>query len=182
MKRLILWNVVTVDGCFEGREPWDLRFHELVWGEELERFSIEQLDSAEAIIYGAKTYQGMADYWRNEKGETADRLNVIQKYVCSSTCTHADWNNTEVLTDAVANIRELKQNGEGNLFVFGSGELTNSLMEAGLFDEYRLCIAPTILGEGRHLFKEGLPTQNLTLLESKTLSTNGILVRYEVIR
>ncbi len=60
MKRLILWNVITVDGCFEGKEAWDLRFHESIWGEELERFSIDQLDSADAIIYGAKTYEGMA--------------------------------------------------------------------------------------------------------------------------
>ena len=180
MKRLILWNVITVDGCFEGKEAWDLRFHESIWGEELERFSIDQLDSADAIIYGAKTYEGMASYWRDEKGEVAERLNAIQKYVCSNSLERADWNNTTILKDAVAGITHLKEEGNGNLFVFGSGKLTNSLIKANLFDEYRLCIAPIILGEGRQLFEDGIPEQRLSLLESRTLATQGILLRYGI--
>lgn len=180
MKKLIMWNVVTLDGYFEGTEPWDLNFHTSVYGDELERFSIEQLDSAEAVIYGSVTYKGMAAYWKNETGPVADRVNSMKKYVCSGTLQSADWNNTEVLNDAVADIKKLKQEGEGNLFVFGSGKLSNSLMKAGLFDEYRLCIAPMILGNGRQLFEEGLPTEKLSLLESRTLTTGGVLVRYGV--
>ncbi len=175
-----MWNVVTLDGYFEGTEPWDLNFHTSVYGDELERFSIEQLDSAEAVIYGSVTYKGMAAYWKNETGPVADRVNSMKKYVCSGTLQSADWNNTEVLNDAVADIKKLKQEGEGNLFVFGSGKLSNSLMKAGLFDEYRLCIAPMILGNGRQLFEEGLPTEKLSLLESRTLTTGGVLVRYGV--
>jgi len=182
MKKLIMWNVITVDGCFEGEKPWDLNFHSSVYGEELERFSIEQLDSAEAVIYGSVTYEGMASYWRNETGPVADRVNSMKKYVCSSTLENADWNNTEILRDAVADITKLKQEGVGNLFVFGSGKLSNSLMKAGLFDEYRLCIAPMILGKGRQLFEEGLPTEKLSLLESRTLTTGGVLMRYGVTR
>lgn len=180
MKKLIMWNVITVDGYFQGVEPWDLNFHTSVYGDELERFSIEQLDFAEAVIYGSVTYDGMASYWRNEKGEVADRVNSMKKYVCSDTLQNVDWNNTEILRDAVADITELKQEGEGNLFVFGSGKLSNSLMKAGLFDEYRLCIAPIILGDGRQLFESGLPTEKLSLLESKTLTTGGVLVKYKV--
>jgi hypothetical protein len=41
MKKLILWNLVTVDGYFEGEKPWDLEFHNIVWGEELKKFSVE---------------------------------------------------------------------------------------------------------------------------------------------
>lgn len=182
MKKLIMWNVLTLDGCFEGAESWDLSFHSSVYGEELERFSIDQLDSAAAIIYGKVTYEGMASYWKNETGEVADRVNRIKKYVCSSTLQKADWHNTEILKDAVADIAKLKQEGEGNLFVFGSGKLTNSLMKAGLFDEYRICIAPMILGNGRKLFDAGLPIENLSLLENKTLSTGGVLVRFDVKR
>lgn len=180
MKKLIMWNVVTLDGYFEGIEPWDLNFHTSVYGDELERFSIEQLDSAEAVIYGSVTYKGMAAYWKNETGPVADRVNSMKKYVCSGTLQSVDWNNTEVLKDAVADIKKLKQEGEGNLFVFGSGKLSNSLMRAGLFDEYRLCIAPMILGNGRQLFEEGLPIEKLSLLESRTLTTGGVLVRYGV--
>ncbi len=182
MQRLILWNVVTIDGYFQGVEPWDLHFHASVYGDELERFSIEQLDSAAAVVYGHVTYEGMASYWKNETGPVADRLNHIQKYVCSETIQNVDWNNTEVLRDAVADIQKLKHEGEGNIFIFGSGKLSNSLIRAGLFDEYRLCIAPMILGKGRLLFEEGLPTEQLSLLESRTLSTGGVLVRYGVMK
>jgi dihydrofolate reductase len=175
-----MWNVITVDGYFEGVKPWDLSFHELVWGKELEKFSIEQLDSAEAIIYGANTYEGMAAYWSHEKGEVADKLLAIKKYACSISLEEASWNNTEILRDAVANIAALKQEGEGSLFVFGSGQLSSSLMKACLFDEYRLCIAPVVLGQGRQLFEDGLPTEKLTVLECKKLTENdGIFLRYE---
>lgn len=180
MKKLVMWNVITVDGYFQGVEPWDLNFHTSVYGDELERFSIEQLDSAEAVIYGGVTYQGMASYWKNETGPVADRVNSMKKYVCSESLVSADWNNTEILKDAVADIKQLKTAGEGNLFVFGSGKLSNSLIKAGLFDEYRLCIAPMILGKGRQLFEEGLPTEKLSLLESRVLTTGGVLNRYAV--
>ncbi len=180
MKKLIMWNVITLDGYFQGVEPWDLNFHTSVYGDELERFSIEQLDSAEAIIYGSVTYDGMFSYWINETGPVADRVNSMKKYVCSESIDSADWNNTEVLRDAVADIAKLKEAGEGNLFVFGSGKLCNSLIKAGLFDEYRLCIAPMILGEGRLLFEDGLPTEKLTLLETKALTTGGVMVKYQV--
>jgi len=177
-----MWNVITVDGYFEGVEPWDLHFHNSVYGDELERFSIEQLDSAEAVIYGSVTYEGMFSYWKNEKGEVAERVNSMKKYVCSESLESAEWNNTEILKDAVADITRLKQDGDGNLFVFGSGKLSNSLIKADLFDEYRLCIAPMILGDGRQLFESGLPTEKLSLLESKTLTTGGVIVKYEVVQ
>lgn len=180
MKKLILWNVITVDGYFQGIEPWDLNFHTSVYGDELEQFSIEQLDSAEAVIYGRVTYEGMASYWKNETGPVADRVTSMKKYVCSDSLQNADWNNTEILKDAVADIAKLKQEGEGNLFVFGSAKLANSLIKAGLFDEYRLCIAPMILGNGRKLFESGLPTEKLSLLESRVLTTGGVLNRYSV--
>ncbi len=182
MKKLIMWNVVTLDGYFQGVEPWDLEFHTSVYGDELERFSIEQLDSADAVIYGSVTYEGMFSYWKNETGPVADRVNSMKKYVCSESLEDADWNNTEILRDAVADIAKLKQDGDGNLFVFGSGKLSNSLIKADLFDEYRLCIAPIILGNGRLLFESGLPTEKLSLIESKALATGGVMVKYGVNR
>lgn len=180
MKKLIMWNVVTVDGYFEGAEPWDLSFHELVWGDELEQYSIEQLDTVAALIFGSKTYAGMAAHFSAAQGEVEDRMNAIKKYVCSSTMTSADWNNTEILSDAVASITKLKEEGEGNLFIFGSGDLSRSLMQAGLFDEYRLCIAPIILGKGKRLFAAGVPQEKLSLFETKTLASGGLIVKYRV--
>jgi len=178
MRRLVMWDLVTLDGYFEGSKPWDLEFHNLVWGDELERFSIEQLDTADALVFGEVTYAGMASYWSKERGEVADRMNRIKKYACSPTLQSVDWNNTTIIKDAVAEIPKLKEAGDGNLFVFGSGKLSDAFIRASLYDEYRLCIAPVILGKGRRLFEDGLPYQALSLLETRPLATGGVILRY----
>ena len=178
MRKLIMWNVITLDGFFEGRKPWDLDFHQTVWGKELEDYSIKQLRTADMLIFGSRTYTGMADYWAKESDETAQYMNKLQKIVCSTSLTSADWHNSIVVKDALAALPKIKQEGDGNMFVFGSGILSESLMKAQLFDEYRLCIAPVFLGNGRHLFAEGLPNQKLQLLSERSLQSGGVIVRY----
>jgi dihydrofolate reductase len=83
-----------------------------------------------------------------------------------------------LVSDAVAEIPKLKQEGDGNMFVFGSGQLSESLMQAGLFDEYRLCVAPVFLGAGKRLFNKGLPYQKLKLLQERPLKTGGVILMY----
>ncbi|HET6924395.1 MAG TPA: dihydrofolate reductase family protein [Candidatus Saccharimonadales bacterium] len=179
MRKLIMWNVVTVDGYFEGKQAWDLEFHQAAWGADMEEFIMEQLKSVDMLVFGRKTYQGMADYWTNAEREPETKhMNALPKIVCSTTLQKADWNNTTIVKDAVAAIAKLKQAGEGNMFVFGSGELCASLMKAGLFDEYRLCIAPVFLGTGRRLFGEGIPYQKLRMLEERQLQSGGVIVKY----
>jgi dihydrofolate reductase len=180
MRKLIMWNVITLDGCFEGINSWDLDFHELVWGKELEDFSIDQLKSADILVFGKMTYIGMADYWTTavDEGEIAKVMNEIQKVVCSTTLKSTSWNNTTILTDAVTEITHLKTEGNGNIFVFGSGNLPESLMKAGLFDEYRLCLSPVFLGKGKLLFNQGIQYQKLKLVEANSLANGGIILRY----
>ena len=183
MRKLIMWNVVTLDGYFEGEKNWDLSFHELVWGKELEEFSLTQLRSADMLVFGATTYKGMADYWTKAEGdkaegEIAEYMNKLPKVVCSRKLKTADWNNTTIVKDAAVEIPELKQQGNGDMFVFGSGNLSESLMKAELFDEYRLCIAPVFLGKGRLLFNQGIPHKKLKLLEARPLAKGGIILRY----
>ncbi|MBA3581021.1 MAG: dihydrofolate reductase family protein [Gammaproteobacteria bacterium] len=182
MKKLIMWNVITLDGYFEGEKNWDLSFHELAWGKELEDLSNEQLQTADMLVFGETTYKGMADYWTKAvgtaEGITAEYMNKISKVVCSPTLESADWNNTIIVRDAIAELPKLKQQGNGNMFVFGSGILSESLMKANLFDEYRLCVAPVFLGKGRYLFNLGLNYQKLKLLEARQLSSGGVILRY----
>lgn len=178
MRKLIMWNVVTLDGYFEGEKNWDLSFHELVWGKELEDFSIEQLKSADILVFGATTYKGMADYWTKAEGEIAEYMNKLPKVVCSRKLKTAEWNNTTIVKDAAVEIPKLKLQGSGDMFVFGSGNLSESLMKAELFDEFRLCIAPEFLGKGRFLFNQGIPHKKLKLLEARPLANGGIILRY----
>jgi dihydrofolate reductase len=121
----------------------------------------------------------MAEYWMNAKDEPkAEQLNTMPKVICSTTIETPEWQNTTIVRDAVTELPVMKQQGDGNMFVFGSAELSESLMKANLFDEYRLCVAPVFLGKGRRLFREGLPYQKLKLLEERPLKTGGVILMY----
>lgn len=182
MRKLIVWNVVTLDGCFEGEKPWDLSFHSLVWGPELEAQSLAQLREADMLVFGKNTYQGMAEYWptAEAEGEVTPLMNNIAKVVCSTTLEKAEWNNTTIIRDAVPELKLLKEQGERPMYIFGSGELMESLLNAGMIDEIRLCLAPIVLGKGRRLFTDGNMKRNLKLLESRSLQNGGVVLRYEV--
>ncbi len=180
MRKLIMWNLITLDGYFEGENNWDLPWHERVWGEELERFSLEQLESTAILLFGRVTYEGMAAYWQTAKGDVADYMNSLPKVVCSRTLQAADWNNTTLVKDNVPReVARLKEQGNGNIFVFGSENLSRTLISERLFDEYRLGIAPVIHGSGRRLFSDGSKPQELELLETRTLSTGCVILRYQ---
>ena len=180
MRSLIMWNLITLDGYFEGVKNWDLPWHDRVWGEELERFSLDQLQSADMLVFGRVTYEGMAAYWQTAKGAVADYMNSLPKVVCSRTLQSAPWNNTLLVKDnAAAKVARLKQQGHGNMFVFGSADLSRTLMNEKLFDEYRIGVAPMIYGNGRLLFNAGLAPQGLQLVEARSLSTGCVILRYQ---
>src|SRR5918999_3515036 len=102
MRELVMWNLMTLDGFFEGTEPWSIDFHDEVWGEELERFSIEQAQSIGALLFGRRTYEGMAKYWQSAAGETADFMNAVPKVVFSRTLASADWANSRLVRKGAA--------------------------------------------------------------------------------
>jgi dihydrofolate reductase len=179
MSQLIMWNLITLDGFFEGSKPWDLEWHGSVWGEEMDRFSVEQLKSADGLIFGRLTYEGMAAYWQTAQGEVAEYMNRLPKTVVSRTLQNADWAHTTLVKDDAARaIAELKRKGSRDLYVFGSANLSKTLVEARLFDEYRILVAPVIRGEGTPLFGRGIARTKLKLLEARDLGPGGVLLRY----
>jgi dihydrofolate reductase len=184
MRKLIMWNVITLDGYFEGQQNWDLSFHQTIWGPELEQRSIKQLKAADYLIFGRVTYEGMAAYWTKteDEGEVTDLMNAIPKIVISRTLHSAEWNNTSIIHDNVADeIRKLKAQSGKDLYVFGSANLSETLINEDLFDEYRIGIAPVILGSGRHLFNQNITPRNLTLIDTQPLATGGVVLTYSKI-
>lgn len=179
MRKLIMWNVMTLDGYFEGNQNWDLSFHNVVWGEELEQLSIEQLNATDYLVFGRVTYEGMAAYWTQEKGEIADLMNGIPKLVFSKTLKSADWHNTTLISEnASAEIQKLKEQGGKDMYVFGSANLSETFINDDLFDEYRICIAPVLLGSGQPLFRQGIAPKNLSLVSTQQLTTGGVILKY----
>jgi dihydrofolate reductase len=174
-----MWNLITLDGYFEGNQNWDLSFHSSVWGEELEKLSLEQLNSADCLVFGRVTYEGMAAYWTKEEGEIADFMNRIPKLVFSRTLKSADWNNTTLISENASDeIRKLKAKDGKDLYVFGSANLSETFIIDNLFDEYRIGIAPVILGSGRPLFRKGISPKNLSLVSTHQLLTGGVILKY----
>ena len=174
-----MWNIITIDGFFEGNQNWDLTFHNVIWGPELEKLSVEQLHSAGYLVFGRVTYEGMAAYWAKEEGEIADLMNRIPKLVFSKTLKSADWNNSTLISEnASEEIKKLKMKGGKDLYVFGSAKLSETFITDNLFDEYRIGIAPVILGSGRPLFRKGISPINLSLDSIQQLLTGGVILKY----
>jgi len=97
MRKAIVWNMVTLDGYFEGTKPWDIEFHEYSWGPELERFALEQTKEVGTLLFGRRTYDGMAAHWSTATGKTADFMNSVPKVVFSNTIETATWSNTRLV-------------------------------------------------------------------------------------
>ena len=137
MAKLIAWNLITVDGCFEGAKKWDLDFHTLAWGPELERLSEEFGDKAASLVFG------------------------------------------RVTANIVPELKRLKETETKTLYVFGSADLTHSLLEAGLVDELMFCTVPVVLGQGTRFFKPGRRI-GLELKDTRPLVSGSILSTYSV--
>ena len=177
-----MWNVITLDGYFEGEKSWDLSFHNTIWGPELEKLSLDQLYSADYLVFGRLTYEGMAAYWKTAEGEQAEiarLMNSIPKLVFSRTLKDVDWNNSTLINDnASAEISRLKAQNGKNMYVFGSADLSATFIKDDLFDEYRFGIAPVILGNGRPLFRQGTSSRNLSVVATQKLSTGGAVLTF----
>ncbi len=125
----------------------------------------------------------MAAYWANESetGPITDAMNTLPKYVVSNTLTAADWNNTKIISgDIVQALRDIKAKSDRNLYVFGSAELLATLLPAGIVDEYRLGLAPLLLGRGNPLFKPSNLRIDLELIKAQPLRNGGIVITYRL--
>lgn len=182
MGRLIVWNITSVDGYFEGAQQWDLRLHEHIWGEDLRRLSLSFGQELGLLVFGRVTYEGMATHWQDadDESEIAEYMNAAPKLVASRTLTEATWNNTSVTSDIVGELSRRKRVDGRPIYVFGSAALTDSLLRAGLVDELLIGVAPVILGEGTPLFKPASSSRPLELLDARAIDSGGVILRYAV--
>ena len=136
----------------------------------------------DAFLLGRKTYQIFAGHWPKvtDPGDPiASKLNTLPKYVASATLEDLSWTNSSLLGgDVAAEVARLKERPGGELQVHGSGQLAQTLIEAGLVDEYRLLIFPVHLGSGSKLFRDGAPAAALRLTSSSATSTGVIIATY----
>jgi dihydrofolate reductase len=136
---------------------------------------------ADAFLLGRKTYEIFAGYWpkiTDSEDIVATKLNSLPKYVATRTLDQADWLGTTLLKDDVAeSVARLKEEPGHELQVHGSLNLVQTLIKADLVDEFRLLIFPVVLGTGKRLFEDIIPT-GLELVQSKTASTGAMIQTY----
>jgi dihydrofolate reductase len=179
MREVVMWDVMTLDGFFEGPQSGDIGWFESVWGEELEKFSLDQAKEIDTLLFGRVTYEGMATYWQAATGDIADFMNSVPKVVFSRTLREATWHNSRLVsTEAADEVARLKQQPGKGLFIFGSANLASSLLNTHLIDEIRLCLAPIVLGTGNPLFKPGTQRQDFSLTDARTLKSDAVILRY----
>jgi dihydrofolate reductase len=143
----------------------------------------EALDT-EAWLVGRVTYTWFAERWAARPGEWADRLRSIPKYIVSSTLEHpTEWSNSTVLNgDVIEEVTTLKQNVEGDILVYASAPLVQTLMEHDLVDELRLMTHPFVLGAGARLFRETSDRTALRLVDLRTVGDSLALLTYHPVR
>jgi dihydrofolate reductase len=142
------------------------------------------MNKAEALLFGRRTWQGMAAAWPERAGDPyADQMNAIKKYVVSRTLTADDltWNNTSLLPGdrAVAEIAALRAQDGGDMVVWGSPSLVRTLLAEGLVDELNLMIEPIVLGGGKRIFPEDGTARPMRLVSSVTTATGVQLCTYQ---
>jgi dihydrofolate reductase len=182
MGKLVVTEFVSIDGVFEdpgGSERYEYGgwTFEYDRGAEGDRFKLDELNEADAHLFGRVTYDGFAAAWPSREGDFADRLNAAPKYVVSTTLRDPHWQPTTVIADdVVEQIRKLKAETPAVVLVAGSGTLVETLLAGDLIDELRLMVFPTILGRGRRLFPDGIDRRRFALLENRTVGNDGVQI------
>lgn len=182
MGKVVVSQFVTLDGVMEdpggsegtSRGGWAFKFNR---GPEGDKFKLDEVMAAEALLLGRTTYQGFAAAWPSRTDEFAGKLNSMPKFLVSTTLQAGEWNNTTVISgNVIDEIGKLKGRLAGDILINGSGQLVQTLTQAGLVDEYRLMVYPTVLGGGKRLFPEGTDIPALRLTDMKQAGECQILV------
>jgi dihydrofolate reductase len=188
MGRIVVSEFVSLDGVMEdpgGSEGtkhagWTFRFDR---GPEGDRFKLDEVQAAEALLLGRVTYEGFAAAWPTIEDPVgfAVKMNAMPKYVVSATLRddEATWNNSTVIRgDAPAELRRLKERLDGDLLVNGSASLVRMLAERDLVDEYRLMVFPIVLGSGKRLFDDLAASPTLSLVDTRTVGEGIVILTY----
>jgi dihydrofolate reductase len=181
MRKMFAFLVATVDGYYEGPNQ---EFDWPIVDEEFDEFSVRQLDEVDTLVFGRVTYQLMASYWptpaaKDDDPRVAARMNEMPKLVISRTLDKADWANTRLIRDNVAEeLTEVKRQPGKDIAILGSSALTVDLLRSGLVDELRIMVNPIVLGAGKSIFKTADQRIGLALMEARPFASGNVLLRY----
>lgn len=179
MGRLVVSNVITINGAFESPSPDEW----LVVDDDSGQASLERFLLADAMVLGRKTYEGLAAVWPTlgsdpVLGRFADRLNSMPKYVASRTLTEPlSWNASLIHRDVRDGVIEIKTKHQGDLIVSGCGEFAHHVTEKGLVDEFWFWVNPRLWPSGPRIY-DGVGPVRLELTSATPYRSGVLWLRY----
>jgi len=177
MRKVVLTELLSLDGVAEAPN----RFF-FDWDDVVDEHGEAIIATQDAVILGRLSYDEWSEFWPDSDIEPfATFINGVAKYVATSTPLDRKWANTTVVDgELVKFVRDLRHQPGADIGVHASISVAQALLAAGVVDELRLVIAPTIAGSGRRLL-DGLPAIRLESIRSRTSQTGYLLVDYRVI-
>lgn len=188
-RNLIAITQVTLDGVMQApggpeEDPrngftqggWAMPFLDEAGGQAIGEIIAGEFD----LLLGRRTYEIFAAYWPNHGDNPIGKaFNEATKYVVTRTLDRLEWENSRHIGgDVAGEVRRLKASDGPALHIWGSSELLQTLIAAGLVDEYRMWVFPVVLGGGRRLFENGVPPGALTLVETRSTPSGVLLNTY----
>jgi dihydrofolate reductase len=185
-RKIVVSEWITLDGYISGPEnslDW------LLGDDELGDYELDLMGNADTLLLGRTTYEMLGSYWPNVPNNPnaiefdkkhARLMNAARKIVFSKTMEKGDWKETTVIKEITPEVVEnLKEQPGKNIVIYGSSTIVQQLTEMGLVDEYQLLVHPTILGEGKQLFKGGVHAK-LQLVDAKKFKSGVTVLTYNL--
>jgi dihydrofolate reductase len=185
MRRLIVFNHVTLDGYFVGANG------DLSWAHsgnddpEYSAFVAKNASGGGQLLFGRITYDMMVSYWPTPVADQHDpvvaaAMNSVPKVVFSRTLDKASWNNTKLVRgDIVSEVRKMKAVPGPDMAILGSGSIVSQLAIENVIDEYHMVVDPVALGKGRTMFEGIQKMLVLKLKKTRPFKNGKVLLCYE---
>ena len=185
MRKLVVFNNVTLDGYFSGPDGDFSWAHSSSDDTEFNAFVADNASGGGQLLLGRVTYDLMVSYWPTPaalKNDpiVAEGMNSMPKVVISRTMKKVSWSNTELVKgDIASQVRKMKNTPGPGMAILGSGSIVSQLAPEGLIDEYQIVVNPVVLGKGKTMF-DGLKDKlTLKLTKTRTFKNGKVLLCYE---
>ena len=177
-RKVVAAYFLSLDGVAEAPDRFIT-----TWDDETDANGERLIATQDAVVLGRRTYDEWAGFWPGSEIQPfADFVNAVPKYVATSTSLEREWAGSQVIDgDLVDFVRRLKVQPGRDIGIHGSISVTRALLAAGVVDELRLVVAPTIVGSGLRLL-DGLPAIRLETIRCTRSPSGHLLLDYRVAR
>ena len=178
MRKIVAALFISLDGVVESPNEWHFPY----FNDEMGAVVASQMEAADTMLLGRRTYEEFAAFWPNQSGDDpfAARMNNTPKVVVSTTLDTVTWQNSTLISGNVTEeLTNLKQQPGKNIGMTGSGTLVHSLLRDGLLDELHLLLHPIVVGSGKRLFPDGSERIPLRLVDAQTFGTGVLHLTYQ---